>query len=68
MHFSIPLMRGTKTLIGKRLEGSDARWDVYLNIFTGMTWGLISLSLLLLSAGMMILSKIERSGTTRIKY
>ena len=44
------------------MEGNDIRWDVYLDIFTGLTWGLISLTLMLLVAGMVILSKEEKRG------
>ena len=53
-------------MIGKRLEGSDAKWDVYLDIFTGLTWILISLTLLALAAGLVILSEKERSGKLKI--
>ena len=65
---SIPLFRGSKTLIGKRLSGSDAKWDVYLDIFTGLTWILISLTLLVLSASLVILSEQESSGNVLPKY
>ena len=55
-------------MIGKRLAGSDAKWDVYLDIFTGLTWILISLTVLLLAVGLVILSEKERSGNIIKKY
>ena len=55
-------------MIGKRLAGSDAKWDVYLDIFTGLTWVLISLTVLLLTVGLVILSEKERSGKIIKKY
>ena len=68
LYCSIPLLRGSKTLVGKRLEGSDAKWDVYLDIFTGLTWVLITLTLLLLTFGLVVMSEKERSGNNTEKY
>ena len=59
LFFSIPIIKGAKTLLGYQSDGSQVNWFVYVEIFSPAIWAVCLVTLLLMSVALLLASYKE---------